>query len=164
MTTTAEKTKELKQERKPRPIDIARDTLKTLSEEVKDLVDDGTFPTINDAIMETLYKQGNHKVFNTFMGWKRIGKKVKKGEKAFLLWGRPKDQHGNPVTDREENNQEEQEAETAVKDPTEENYKFYPIAYLFSNAQVEEIEQPIQEENNQVEQQKKPQLEPLIYD
>lgn len=163
MTTTAEKTTELKQERKSRPIDIARDTLKALSEEVKDLVDDGTFPTINDAIMETLYKQDNHKIFNTFMGWKRIGKKVKKGEKAFLLWGRPKDQHGNLATDTEENNQEEKEAETVVQEPTEENYKFYPIAYLFSNAQVEDIEQE-REENTNTDQQGKPQLEPLPYD
>ena len=160
--TTTEKTKELKQERKPRPIEIARDTLKTLSEEVKDLVDDGTFATINDAIMETLYKQGGHRIFNTFMGWKRLGKKVKKGEKAFLLWGRPKDQHGNPATDREENNQE---AETAVQDPTEENYKFYPIAYLFSNRQVEDSEEVREEENHEVEQQEhKPHLEPLPYD
>jgi hypothetical protein len=163
MTTTAEKTKELKQERKPRPIEIARDTLKTLSEEVKDLVDDGTFATINDAIMETLYKQGKHRTFNTFMGWKRIGKKVKKGEKAFLLWGRPKDQHGNPATDTEENNQEEQEAETPIQDPTEENYKFYPIAYLFSNAQVEDIEQE-REATTNTDPQEKPQLEPLPYD
>jgi bisphosphoglycerate-dependent phosphoglycerate mutase len=166
MTTTTEKTQELKQKQKnttPRPIELARDTLKTLSEEVKDLVEDGTFPTINEAIMETLYKQGNHKTFNTYMGWQKRGKKVKKGEKAFLLWGRPKDQHGNPVTE-DEQTQNKQEEETTEQDPTEETYKFFPIVYLFSNEQVEDIVAEEQEENITTEPQEQPQLEPLPYE
>ncbi len=165
MTTTTEKTQELKQKHTtPRPIEVARDTLKTLSEEVKDLVEDETFPTINEAIMETLYKQGNHKTFNTYIGWQKRGKKVKKGEKAFLLWGRPKDQHGNPVTDNnEEHSQEEKDSET-TQDPTKENFKFFPVVYLFRNEQVENIVAEEQEENTTIELQEKPTLEPLPYE
>lgn len=149
MTTTAEKTKELKDKRESRPIELARERLKLLSLEVKDLVEDGTFETINDAIMETLYKSPTNRTFNSFMGWKQQGKQVKKGEKAFLLWSKPKhvQKEQPPQEETDENNQEDE-------------YKFYGIAYLFSNAQVEDIEQPTQEEP---EPQGK-QLEPLPYD
>ncbi|MGV3598060.1 MAG: ArdC-like ssDNA-binding domain-containing protein [Bacteroidota bacterium] len=138
MTTTAEKTQELKAQQKKRPIEIARDTLITLSNEVKDLVEDGTFPTINAAIIETLYKDGNHRVFNTYMGWKKIGKQVKKGEKAFLLWSKPI-RTGEP----KQKDTEAEEAEDELLSPEEEaEYKYYGIAYLFSNEQVEDMPPP----------------------
>lgn len=137
MTTTAEKTEELKAKQGKRPIDIARDTLITLSNEVKDLVEDGTFPTINTAIMETLYKDGNHLTFNTFLRWKKLGKSVKKGEKAFLLWSKPI--RTGEAKQTEETAQNE-EAENVLLSPEEEAvYKYYGIAYLFSNAQVEDM-------------------------
>lgn len=137
MTTTAEKTQELKGQQKKRLIDIARDTLITLSNEVKDLVEDGTFPTINAAIMETMYKEGNHRIFNTYMSWKKIGKQVKKGAKAFLLWSKPI-RTGEPKQQQEE----AEETGEVLLSPEEAEYKYYGIAYLFSNAQVEDIPQP----------------------
>ncbi|KAB2916163.1 MAG: hypothetical protein F9K23_08615 [Bacteroidetes bacterium] len=152
MTTTTEKTQELKDKREPRPIEVARERLKLLSLEVKDLVEDGTFETINDAIMETLYKSREHRTFNSFMGWKQQGKKVKKGEKAFLLWSKPKQvpKENTPQTDESDENKQEDE------------YKFYGIAYLFSNAQVEDIEIPESEEQESEPQGR--QLDPLPYD
>ncbi len=126
--TTTEKTQELKEKR---PIEEARERLKLLSLEVKDLVEDGTFETVNDAIMETMYKSREHRTFNSFMGWKQYGKKVKKGEKAFLLWSKPK----NIAKDQKP----EEETEESTQDDM---YKYYGIAYLFSNAQVEDIEVP----------------------
>lgn len=151
MTTTTEKTHELKDTKEPRPIDQARERLKLLSLEVKDLVDDGTFETINDAIMETLYKSREHRTFNSFMGWKQLGKRVKKGEKAFLLWSKPKQvpKEAVPQTYGSEENKQEDE------------YKFYGIAYLFSNAQVEDIETA---ESEQEPEPQGRQLEPLPYD
>ncbi len=134
--TTTEKTEELKAGKTKRPIDIARDTLITLSNEVKDLVEDGTFPTINTAIIETLYKDGNHQTFNTFMRWKKLGKSVKKGEKAFLLWSKP-------IRTGEAKQKEEEDTENELLSPEEEaEYKYYGIAYLFSNAQVEDVLKP----------------------
>lgn len=157
MTITTEKTQELKDTKEPRPIDQARERLKLLSLEVKDLVDDGTFETINDAIMETLYKSREHRTFNSFMGWKQQGKLVKKGEKAFLLWSKPKHVPKEPVTD-----EVNEEADTDHANPTQEEYRFYGIAYLFSNAQVEDIPQPVND-NPEPELQSK-ELEPLPYE
>jgi len=68
----------------------ARETLKALSQEVYDLVEAGTFNSVNDAIMETLYKNGTHREFKSYRQWQRDGFQVKKGEKAFMLWARPK--------------------------------------------------------------------------
>ena len=167
--TTENKTqqKEEKQAKeKKRPIDIARENLKLLSLEVKDLVEDGTFFTINDAIMETLYKDETHKEFKSYRQWKKEGYQVKKGEKAFLLWAKPK-QIQKPIADG------------TAKEELEEMLKFFPIAYLFSNAQVDEIdgttaqsqEEPTtnnsQEQNSKTENNPKEKtkisLEPLEY-
>jgi hypothetical protein len=158
MTTTAEKTKELKEKNEPRPIDQARERLKLLSLEVKDLVDDETFYTINDAIVETLYKDETHREFKSYRQWKKEGNQVKKGEKAFLLWARPK-QIQKPI-------------EEAKPEDLEEMIKYFPIAYLFSNAQVESIGDTAQSQENEPQEnqaENKPQqstknlLKPLEY-
>lgn len=52
-----------------------------------------------------------------------LGKVVKKGEKALLLWGEP----------RNGGKQEKEEG----KDDDE--YKFFPLAYVFSQLQVEPL-------------------------
>lgn len=143
-----------KEQEKKRPIDIARENLKLLSLEVKDLVEDGTFFTINDAIMETLYKDNTHREFKSFRQWKKDGYHVNKGEKAFLLWAKPK-QIQKPIEDGKSEND------------IDEMLKYFPIAYLFSNAQVSEIETPSPEENQEAETEQQEQqannLEPLIY-
>lgn len=111
-------------EPKKRPIDEARERLKLLSLEVKDLVEDGTFFTINDAIVETLYKDDTHRIFKSYRQWKKEGHQVRKGEKAFLLWARPKEIQ-KPI------------AEAITAEDLENMMKYFPIAYLFSNAQVD---------------------------
>jgi hypothetical protein len=143
---------------KKRPIDEARERLKLLSLEVKDLVDDETFYTINDAIMETLYKDETHREFKSYRQWKKEGFQVKKGEKAFLLWARPK-QIQKPI-------------EEAKPEDLEEMIKYFPIAYLFSNAQIDPIGGTAQSQENEPQEnhaETKPQqttkasLEPLEY-
>lgn len=129
--TTENKTGQKKE--KKRPIDIARENLKLLSLEVRDLVEDGTFFTVNDAIMETLYKDNTHKEFKSYRQWKNEGYQVNKGEKAFLLWAKPK-QINKPME------------ESPTDEEWEEMLKFFPIAYLFSNAQVIEIGEENEEE------------------
>lgn len=144
-------------EEQKRPIDIARENLKLLSLEVKDLVEDGTFFTINDAIIETLYKDDTHREFKSYRQWKKDGYQVKKGEKAYLLWARPK-QIQKPIT------------EDTTSEQLDEILKYFPIAYLFSNAQVSKLEAAEQdaaneEENQEYEQQdyQTTDLEPLVY-
>lgn len=155
METKNKNTKESEQEK--RPIDIARENLKLLSLEVKDLVEEGTFLTINDAIMETLYKDDTHREFKSYRQWKKDGYQVKKGEKAYLLWARPK-QIQKPI-----------EEGTTTEEQLDEMLKYFPIAYLFSNAQVENIEeiteQTTENENQEhhLENETATGLEPLVY-
>lgn len=125
--------KEKESEQEKRPIDIARESLKLLSLEVKDLVEDGTFFTINDAIMETLYKDNTHREFKSYRQWKKEGYQVNKGEKAYLLWAKPK-QIQKPI-----------EEGTSSED-LDEMLKYFPIAYLFSNAQVDSVEEEAEQE------------------
>lgn len=80
--------------------------------------------TINNIIVEHIYKKGEHKEFHTFKGWLKEGKAVKKGETAFLVWGRPK-----AVQEQEAGKETEQDDEDT----------FYPVSFIFSNAQVREI-------------------------
>lgn len=151
MTTPATETKK-------RPIDEARERLKLLSLEVKDLVEDETFYTINDAIVETLYKDETHRIFKSYRQWKKEGQQVRKGEKAFLLWARPK-QIQKPMAE-------------APPENLEEMIKYFPIAYLFSNAQVDPIDGDDETQTEQGEPpnpqtspaaKAKPNLEPLEY-
>lgn len=156
MTTTAERTQELKEQQaaKKRPIDAARERLILLSAEVRDMVEDGMFDTVNAAIMETMYKDKTHRVFDTFMGWKLKGKKVKKGEKAFILWSKPKNLEKKEPEPTPEDTTEE------THTPEDETFKFFGIAYLFSNAQVEDISLP-EPEPEKVETEPLPEL---VYD
>jgi hypothetical protein len=105
-----------------------RTVLRQLSNSVTDLVKSGEYETINDAVINTFYKDNVHHIFKSFPKWHEEGYTVKKGSKAFVVWGRPK------------RAQEQEKAEQQGKEatPTDEDSRdFYPLAYLFSNAQVE---------------------------
>lgn len=79
--------------------------------------------TINEIIRLFFYTDETHQTFNTFWEWKDKGYKVKKGEKAFLFWG-----------SKRKNKQDDQ-----AQSQEEESYSFFPLCYVFSNAQVEPI-------------------------
>lgn len=154
MKTATDNTVENKETDTPkRPIEIARENLKLLSLEVLDLVQSGTFLSINDAIVETLYKDDTNREFKSYRQWRKEGYQVRKGEKAFLLWARPK-QIQKPMEEGKED------------ESFEEMVKYFPIAYLFSNVQVDSMEK-----GNEVEVQEddksntasKVSLEPLEY-
>jgi hypothetical protein len=97
----------------------ARESLKEISIAVKPLVKAGAFDTVNQAVIETVYKNDENLTFKKFNEWLNDGKRVKKGSKGFPVWARPremkKEEHPN----------------------IEDDFSFYPICYLFSNAQVE---------------------------
>lgn len=82
---------------------------------------------VNDLIVNYIHKNEEHSEFHTFKGWMKEGKAVKKGETAFLVWGRPK-----AVQDKES-------ANAKGKDSTnDDDETFFPVSFIFSNAQVAE--------------------------
>lgn len=70
--------------------------------------------TINYTLLNYIYNTGNANEFKTFDEWKREGFGIRKGAKAFVAWGKPREKK----TDRGD------------------VVKFYPITYLFSDQQV----------------------------
>lgn len=98
---------------------LRRQELKEISQPLKPMVKDGLFETLNEAIIECLYKRDGHEVFRTFEAWKKDGFSIVKGSQAFVVWGRPQ-----TMTKPEPKAEGEEERE------------FFPIAYLFSNKQV----------------------------
>lgn len=125
-----------KPESKKRPIEIARETLKAHSHAVKELVASGTYETINDALIDTIYKDKKNVEFKSYREWKKEGYQVQKGEKAFLLWGRPKEHQ----VDEDKN-----KSENLNKGPMEENHDaYFPVVYVFSNAQVNKREHSLE--------------------
>jgi hypothetical protein len=130
-----------KVETQKRPIEIARDLLKSHSHEVKDLVEAGMFETINDAIIGTVYKDATNQDFKSYKEWKKEGFQVRKGEKAFLLWGRPKEHQLEG--DKLETDKAKKETKNEIHD------SYFPVAYVFSNAQLEAREISIEHEENE---------------
>ena len=92
--------------------------LRELSLSLRALIKEGVFSTINEALIDH-YENDGHKNFKTFNQWKKDGKSIIKGSKAFFVWGTPKDiPHPDPESDDEE-------------------FKYFPLCYLFSENQVE---------------------------
>lgn len=98
-----------------------RKRLIEMSNTVKPLVASGEYPNINAAIIEKFYKSTEHGEFRSFNGWRKEGKQVKRGSTGFIVWGRPKSA---------------QDAEKGVPVDDEAKAEFYPLAYVFSNSQV----------------------------
>lgn len=107
----------------------AREHLKAQSRAVRELVESGKYKTINDALIDTLYNDETHHEFKSYRGWKIEGYQVRKGEKGFLLWGRPKEK---------KNDKENQKPDTISNKTKEEHDPFYPVAHVFSEAQVDQ--------------------------
>jgi hypothetical protein len=99
-----------------------REWLKEISRTAKKLVAEGICESVNDFLL-SLYDQQGHRDLATLQEWNRRGYSVKKGSRALVIWGRPKQLQKEEGKPQEEG--EEQEG------------KFYPICYLFSSAMVE---------------------------
>lgn len=111
------KTKKMKDD-----IKAKREGLKALSKAAAMLVKEGAADSINDALV-MLYKEQGHEEVHKFKKWLELGYVVRRGEKALLLWGQP----------RNGSNQEKQ------TEADQDEYKFFPLAYVFSNKQVERL-------------------------
>lgn len=82
---------------------------------------------INDIIADWYRNESGAKEFRTFKQWKEEGYIIKKGSKAYILWSRKR--KATKAGEAPEGN-----------DPNTEEYEFFPIAYLFSDLQVEKGE------------------------
>lgn len=97
-----------------------KNLLRELSQIAKFRIElNGTDQRINEALIE-MYSTEEHTEFNTFKGWKEKGFSVKKGEKGFFVWSKKL-----KATEKTESSEEDKE------------FKFFGIAHIFSNAQIE---------------------------
>ncbi len=80
--------------------------------------------TVNEVLIQEMYTDAENTEFHTLYDWNKKGYKVNKGAHAFLIWGKPKAINGKA----------EQQPQNSEKD--EDDDSFFPICYLFSNAQV----------------------------
>lgn len=98
-----------------------REELKAISAGFKMLIKEGAIDSVNEGLA-TYYAEQGHTTLKTFKQWKEEGFKVKKGSKALLMWGQPKNYNKKEDAPKKEGEKEEQ---------------FFPLAYVFSNLQVE---------------------------
>lgn len=110
-----------------------RSMLKDLSETVKMLMDCGEIDalTVNEALEAYYIKNTPNTIFKDFKGWKDAGYTVKKGSKAFAVWGKPrmiekKDADNAPVDKND-----------LKESGDKKKFKYYAIANIFGDTQVE---------------------------
>lgn len=145
MTTTAAQVAEQAVQTKTAKQQAAqekRDWLRAISadfqaqREFMELTGADYIPTINEMLHAYYAKQNNITELNTFDQWKEKGYQVRRGEKAFLFWGKPRRKESQRLTEDPER--------TGVKleDATEEQILitksdtiFYPLCYLFDISQ-----------------------------
>lgn len=84
--------------------------------------------TINDMLMQFLYNRNGDRQYKTFNQWKHEGKIINKGAKAAIVWGQPIKATGKPEPQTTEQEKQSQPDE----------FKMYPLCYLFSNEQISE--------------------------
>lgn len=101
-----------------------RNELKELSAPLKELVAEGIHPTINDALIVEVYKVAGQ-TLKTLRQWNKDGYRVKKGEKALMLWSKPVEKLKQP----------EDQTNTTPED--EDQPKLFGIALMFTERQVQ---------------------------
>ena len=97
-----------------------RTALIQISTGLRQLVKSGAIDSVNEGLKEIYEKSDpNIEEFKTFWQWKDEGYTIKKGSKAFLIWGQPR--KGSQVAEGSEEPEE---------------YNYWPLCYLFANTQV----------------------------
>ncbi|NCP61498.1 MAG: ArdC family protein [Flavobacteriales bacterium] len=102
--------------------DEKKELLKFLSRQAKELIELEALEKNVNAVLIDMYKNDEHRKFKTFRSWQKKGYKVKKGEKGFFVWSKKL-----------------KGTEKAEKPEDDKEFKFFGIAYIFSNAQVEKM-------------------------
>lgn len=86
--------------------------------------------TINYMLLNHIYKSERVR-FETFKEWKAQGATIKKGAKATIIWGQPR----QGVATIEQKLQKDPHS-VPVDDIAVEEYEFFPLCYLFSEDDV----------------------------
>ena len=114
-----------------------RKALIALSQFIRLGVKEGAFDSVNEGLKETYIEQNPAiEEFKTFNQWRQEGATVRRGEKAYLIWGQPR-----------------QVAQVPEGANEPEEFKYWPICYLFANTQVY---QPKEETTEQQAQEVEP--------
>ena len=123
-----------------RPIDIKRAALIDLSVKARELKEEKILSSnnpaeaqyweeirINEIIAQWYKNQTGATTFNTFHQWVKLGYRINKGAKSVTLWAKKKTvKHTiEPIN--------------KPSDVIDSEYKFYPIAFLFSDLQVSKL-------------------------
>jgi len=106
---------------------IKRQALKDPSKAVMSLIEMEQAATVNEALVLHYAEQGHHTI-KSYRKWREEGFQVRKGEKALLLWGEP------IKTANQEKKQDNEKDE----------FKFYPLAYVFSQLQVDKVKEALE--------------------
>lgn len=106
-----------------------------MSNELRKLFNEGLFHIPADStgktndLLRAYYAKAGHTDLHTFKEWKEKGYSVRKGEKAILLWARPK-------ATKESQRLAAEAREAGDTEAQAEEY-YFPIGYFFSSKQVE---------------------------
>lgn len=112
-----------KESEKQSAIREKRNRLREVSKPIQILVKAGALPSVNHGLKQIYYQEG-HDDLKTIWEWNDEGKRVKKGEKALLLWGSPR--------------KAKKATEVKNKGAEVDDMQYYPICYVFSAKQVQE--------------------------
>lgn len=108
-----------------------RQALKQLSDSLKRMAETGQFPPSEDGttngLLREYYAQAGHTELKTYEQWREAGFQVKRGEKAILLWAKPKATKDSKAA-----------AAAAGRSEEEAEKDYFPVAYFFSRLQVRE--------------------------
>lgn len=105
---------------------IKREELKGISRMLQQAVKSGMYGSVNEGLV-AMYAEQGHTEIHSYRKWIEQGFQVKRGSKALLLWGEPR--NGGKQEKPEQKNGDDKD-----------EFKFWPLAYVFSQLQVEPIE------------------------
>lgn len=86
--------------------------------------------TVNYMLLNHIYTEGGGVRFETFNQWKEEGATIRKGAKATVIWGQPR--QGVAIQEQDEAGQNTESA----ADSAAEEYEFFPLCFLFSEDDV----------------------------
>lgn len=109
---------------------VKREELKAISKGFQMLVKQGAMENVNQGLAQYYAEQG-HTTLHSYRQWQELGFQVKKGAKALLMWGKPQ-----PIKGKEQPQAQTQPTEKKGGDEKDDS-DFFPLAYVFSNLQVE---------------------------
>lgn len=87
--------------------------------------------TINQILMEMHQKATGQTEFKTFHDWKKAGFKVRKGEKSFRIWGKPR---------KCKKSVDVVKVDTGEETTKEKEFELFPMCCMFHRGQVEPLE------------------------